>query len=136
MNRNGFSAELVDAFIRTTDLYKLSEKEKQFVFRVLNRFRTMTIETRERMTKAFGDFKHTDEEWVMATIGLSIFYAKNLEDELLIGLYAYQRQELILRALRGIVTLSFPRRSVTHMLDVFSLGSCMPRITLLTKNRS
>ncbi len=120
MNRAGFTVDFVEAFIKTTELYNLTEEEKQFVFRVFNRFRTLTIETREQMVKTFGHFPQTDEEWIIMAIGLSIFYAKPLKEELLIGLHNYHRQELILRAMRGVVVLSFPHKAVEHMLDIFS----------------
>ncbi len=121
MNRAGFTVDFVEAFIKTTELYNLTEEEKQFTFRVFNRFRTLTIETREQMVKTFGHFPQTDRERIITTIGLSIFYGRALKEELLIGLHNYRRQELILRALRGIVVLTFPPGIIIdYMLDVFN----------------
>ncbi|MDO8664702.1 MAG: hypothetical protein Q7K44_04130 [Candidatus Liptonbacteria bacterium] len=120
MNKAVFNADFVEAFTKTTELYELTEEEKQFVFRVFNRFRTLTIETREQMVKAFGHFPQTERERIIAAIGLSIFYGKSLKEELTIGLHNYRRQKLILRALRGIVVLTFPSGIAGYMLDVFS----------------
>src|SRR3989344_7511544 len=120
MNSADFGVDFAEAFTKTTELYDLTEEEKQFVLRVFNRFRTLTIETREQMIEAFGHFPQTERERVIAAIGLSIFYAKSLREELLIGLHNYRRQELILRALCGIVVLTFPSGVVDYMLDVFN----------------
>ncbi len=120
MNASGLAPELVKAFERVTVLYGLNDGEKQFVLRVFSRFTALTMETREEMVRAFGHFPQTDSERIMAAIGFSIFYAKPLEEELLIGLQNYSRQDLILEALRAIVVLAFPRKAAVHMLDAFN----------------
>lgn len=119
MNSADFGVDFVEAFTKTTELYDLTEEEKEFVFRVFTRFRTLTVETRERMIKT-RECPQTDNERAMTAIGISVFYAKSIKEELLIGLDNYQRQELIIRALRGIVVLVFPPGIIDYMLDVFN----------------
>ena len=119
MNSADFGVDFAEAFTKTTELYDLTEEEKQFVLRVFNRFRTLTIEAREQMIEAFGHFPQTERERIVATIGLSIFYAKSIKEELLIGLHNYRRRELILGALRGIVVLTLPPGIIDYMLGVF-----------------
>lgn len=120
MNTNGLAPELAKAFERITALYGLNDGEKQFVLRVFSRFTALTVETREEMVKAFGHFPQTENERIMMAIGFSIFYARPLKEELLTGLHNYDRQDLILSAIQGIIVLAFPPKAAVHMLDAFN----------------
>ena len=117
MNRNRFDTNFVEAFMKATDLYKLTDAEKKFAFRVFVRFSTLTREARAQMMKIFGHFPQTEEERITAAMWLCTYYAKPIKEELLIGIHNYERQDLILMALRRVVVLSFPPGIIDYILN-------------------
>jgi len=121
MNASGFTPELVEAFKKTTVFYRLTEGEKEFVLRVLTRFKTLAVETREKAVKMLGRFPQTNHERIAVVVGLFLLDpGQSLHKELLIGLHNQPRPELILEVLREIVRLTFPPNVVGYMVDVFS----------------
>ncbi|HUX35473.1 MAG TPA: hypothetical protein VMV71_00390 [Candidatus Paceibacterota bacterium] len=121
MNANGFTSELVEAFKKTTAFYRLSKGENEFVLRVLTRFKTLAVETREKAVKMLGHFPESNHERMAVVVGLFLLDPNSsLHEELSIGLHNQPRPELILEVLREIVRLTFPPNVVGYMVDVFS----------------
>lgn len=120
MNSAGFGVDFVEAFTKTTELYDLTEEEKEFVFRVFCRFRMLTAERREKIMEVLRLYEQDDNKRIKATVEVAVDYAKAMREELLIGIHNYNRQESILNALRGMVVLLLPPAIANYMLGVLS----------------